>query len=91
MGDQFPFEPGFFTSSGVTTLEYTKWGYKDVTPLIPETRYSQEYLDREVFNLVYHLKQPFTEVMKWSYRERKVMWRLYLEQREFEESKMKKE
>ena len=81
---------GFFTTGGVT-LDYTKWGYRDVTPLIPELRHSQEYFDREIFNLVYHLKQPLTEVMRWSYRERKTMWRLYLEQREFEESRLKRD
>ena len=90
MEPEFPDSTGFFITSGVT-LEYTKCGYRDVTPLLPELKLSQDYLDREIFNLVYHLKQPLTDVMRWSYRQRKTMWRLYLEQREFEESRLKKE
>lgn len=81
--------PGFFNTSGVT-LEYTKWGYKDATPLLPESRYSEEFFNREIFNIVFHMRQPLTEVMKWTYKERKTMWQLYLEQREFDAENSKK-
>lgn len=85
MANKLPVTTRFFSAGGVS-LEETKWGYGDnKSLLIPESRYSQEYFDREIFNIVYHLKQPLTEVMKWTYRQRKTMWQLYLDQRAFEE------
>jgi hypothetical protein len=37
-----------------------------------------------MFNLIYHLKQSLSEVMKWPASFRDTMWSLYLEQLKIE-------
>jgi len=41
--------------------------------------------EQETFNLIYHLRQPRSEVMSWPTSVRRDMWRRYMKQREFEQ------
>ncbi len=60
------------------------WGCSDLGMFIPMLGAEPEKLDKEVYNIVYHLKQQRSEVMSWSTRTRTTMWNLHLKQLEFE-------
>jgi len=41
-----------------------------------------------MFNIVYHLHQQYDQVERWTPKQRKLRWELYLEQKKFEESQL---
>jgi hypothetical protein len=44
------------------------------------------HIYQEVFNLVFHLRQPASEVMSWSSGFRREMWKMTIEQYKLQQS-----
>lgn len=44
----------------------------------------------DIMNMVYHLKQPLSEVLNWCPRDRTKAWDWYLAQRKYEEAAVEK-
>lgn len=66
-------------------------GISDLSLFIPALGGDLESLNQEVFNFMFHLKQSWSEVMSWPSSIRRSMWRLFLEQREFDKKAAQRE
>lgn len=62
-----------------------EWGLVDRSIFVPMQGYTETNFNQEVFNLVFHLKQQWSDVMSWPSSVRVAMWEMFLEQRKFDE------
>lgn len=70
--------------------DYVHWGFKDGTIFCPQLFVSEEALNQQFFNLMYHLKLSLSEVMAWSHTMRVDMWERYLAQLKYERDEREK-
>ena len=62
----------------------------DRSLFVPLLDYSLAGFNQEIFNLVFHIKQQWSEVMSWPSSVRGAMWNLFKEQRKFDEKQLQK-
>jgi hypothetical protein len=53
---------------------------RDLTPLFPMASYTEEALDWEIFNAMYHMHIPPSESMAWPSRKRRGFWNMFKKQ-----------
>ena len=70
-------------------LPLTRLGHSDSSVFYPHN-VSEENLMKEVFNLVFHLKLSVTEVLSLPTKFRHKLWAMFLDQRKFDESEIRK-
>ena len=70
-------------------LPLTRWGHSDYSVFYPHNL-TEENLMKEIFNLVFHLKLSVTEVLTMPTKMRQDLWKLFLDQRKFDEGEIQK-
>ena len=70
-------------------LPLTRWGHSDSSVFYPHN-VTETNLMKEIFNLVFHLKLSVTEVLTMPTKMRQDLWKLFLDQRKFDESEIQK-